>query len=240
MNKVHIILFFLVPLMSFNGCEDDELDKPANIRLEVSMEEIEDPGEKYLKQGKPMQINGGKIAIESIDFYGSRENAKDYNFSRSFENRLIGDLKQGELNKDVTFDIPQGAYNLARITLHLNAIDSLSGLMLHGSYNSPVFEKTKLEFAFFDNHEPIEIRIQNANGNNNKVLFEKGKTKTLEIRLNTNQLLGKDIFNPKRLEEANITYEGGVRKIIVSPEQNPEMYYSIVSRIDKSIKALLK
>lgn len=239
MNRLLIILFFLFPIIiiSFNGCEENELDEPTTLHLQISMEELGNSDENRTKAGKPMQINGGTTAIESIEFEGSRENAKNYYFSRSFENGLIGDLDQNKLNKDVTFDIPQGSYNPAKITLHLSSIDSLYGFMLHGTYNSPVFEETRIEFEFFENNEQIEIMIQNTKGNN-KVLFKKGKNQTLNIQINLNQLFA--YFNPKRLEEAETTQEGNTQKIIISPTQNEELYYDLVNRIDKSIKAILK
>ena len=200
-------------------------------------EENQGEEEIVLKNGRPIQINGGKLAIESIEFEGSRENAKDYSFKRIFENGLIGDLGKNEFNKNVSFDIPQGSYKPAKITLNLNSRDSANGLMLNGAYNSPVFEETQLKFAFFKNHEPIEIKIQNTKGNN-KVLFKKGKNKALNIKINLNQLFA--ILNPKKLEEADITHEENTRKIIISREQNGELYYDLVNRIDKSIKAILK
>jgi len=237
-----MLVFPLMSILLFKGCDVNELDEATSVQLQISMEELEYsdvPVEKGLKAGKPMQINGGKITIESIEFDGSRENAKEYYFSRSFKNGLIGDLGKKEFNTDVSFDIPQGVYNPAEITLNLKAADSSHSIILHGKYNSPVFEETHLEFAFFEDAESITIKIQNTAGEK-KVLFKKGKSKTLDIQINMNQLFRNDIFKPNRLEEATVTHEGGIRKIIISPNQNEELYDKLVGRIDKSIKAVLK
>lgn len=216
------------------------MDKPTNVRLKVSMEELEISDEKNLKAGKPMQINDGRMTIESIEFDGTRENAKDYYFSKSFENGLIGDLGKNELNMDVDFDIPQGSYHPARISLQLRSVDSLHPIMLYGTYNHPASEETQIEFGFSEkNNEPIEIelKIENENGDK-KVLFKKGETKTINIEINLNQLFAR--FNPRSLENANVTQEGNKRKIIISPDQNKELYDKVVDRIDKSMKAVLK
>lgn len=237
MNRLLIILVLLFPIASFTGCEEDELDKPTNIQLKVSMEELEISDNKNLKAGKPMQIDNGRMTIESIEFDGTRENAKDYYFSKSFEKGLIGDLGQNELNMDVTFDIPQGVYNPAEITLNLKPIDTPYSFALNGAYNTPAVEETQLEFAFFEDEESITIKIQNTNGDK-KVLFKKGETKTLNLEVNLNQLFAR--FNPGSLNNANITQEGNTRKIIVSPDKNQELYDKLVDRIDKSMKAVLK
>jgi hypothetical protein len=237
MSRLFIFIFFFVPVVVFNGCEEDVLDEPANIQLKVSMKNLNSSEKASFNGGKPMQINAGKIAIEGIEFDGRRENAKDYYFSKTFEKGLIGDLEKGELSQNVSFDIPQGSYYPAKIKLHLNAINSVKGLTLNGAYNHPVFEDTELEFAFFENEETIEITIQNLKGNK-KVLFDKGKSKTLEIQLNLNSVFAR--FNPKRLEEANAIQEGNKRKIIISKEYNETLYFDLVNRIEKSTRAILK
>jgi len=237
MNRLLVILILLFPIISFNGCEEDELDKPTNVRLKVSMEELELSEEKTLKAGKPMQIDNGRMVIESIEFDGTRENAKDYYFSESFENGLIGDLGQNKLNLDVTFDIPQGVYHPAEITLNLQPVDTPHSFTLRGTYNMPPIEETQLEFAFFENRESITLKVQNTNGNK-KVLFKKGETKTLNIEVNLNQLFAR--FNPGSLNNANVTQEGNTRKIIVAPDQNEALYDKLVDRIDKSMRAVLK
>ena len=245
MNRLYVILILLFPIISFNGCDEDELDKPTNVQFKVSMEELEISDGKNLKIGKPMQIDDGRIAIESIEFDGTRENAKDYYFSRSFEKGLIGDLGQNKLNMDVTFDIPQGSYHPARISLQLGTVDSLSPIVLYGTYNHPTSEETQVEFRFSKmNNEPIEIelKIENTKGDK-KVLFKKGKTKTLNIEVNLNPLFAR--FNPGTLNSATITQEGSTRKIIISPNQNEEMYNELIDRIgidriDKLMKAVLK
>ncbi len=243
MNKFLIIFIFpLISAVLFKGCDVNELDEPTKVQLQISMGEFEDsegPEEKGLKRGKPMQINGGRITIESIEFDGSRENAKGYYFSRSFENGLVGNLSTNELNTEVSFDVPQGVYNPAEITLNLKPVDSSHSIILHGKYNTPAFEETHLEFAFFNSKELITTKIQNAAGNK-KVLFKKGKTKTLDIQINLNQLFRNDIFNPNRLEEATVIQVGDKRKIIISPDHNEELYDKLVGRIDKSIQAVLK
>jgi hypothetical protein len=237
MSRLFIFIFFFVPVLLFNGCEEDVLDEPASVQLQVSMKKLNSSEKVSFNGGKPMQINAGKIAIESIEFDGRRENAKDYYFSKTYQKGLIGYLEKEELSENVTFDIPQGSYNPAKIKLHLNAIDSIKGLLLQGAYKSPVFQETKLEFAFFENEETMEITIQNAKGNK-KVLFNKGKTKTLVLQLNLNSVFAQ--FNPKRLEAANAIQEGNKRKIIISKEQNQELYYDLVERIEKSTKVILK
>lgn len=237
MNRLFVIIPFIILIGFFNGCEEDALDEPANVELQVSMKNFNSAEKGASAGGNPMQITRGKISFKGIEFDGSRENAKDYYFSKSFQNGVVGYLEREELSESITFDIPQGTYQPAKIKLHLNPTDSTDGLMLRGIYKHPVFEDTELEFGFFETEEPIEITIQNLKGNK-KVLFKKGKTKTLNIQLNLSVVFAH--FNPRRLESANIIQEGNKRKIIISKEQNEALYYDLVDRIEKSTKAILK
>ena len=237
MNRLFIIIFFILPIVFIIGCEEDVLEKPASVDLQINMSKM-DSTEKTLSIGRNhLQIDSGKMTVSSIVFDGTRENAENYYFSKTFQNGLIAYLGKNELSKNVTFDIPQGTYHPAKIKLHLNPIDSIDALLLHGSYNHPVFEKTEVEFSFFETEEPIELTIQNIN-ERKKVVFNKGKTKTLEIQLNLSMVFS--LFNPKRLENANIIEEDNKRKIIISHKHNEELYYDLVDRIEKSTKAILK
>ncbi len=237
MKRLFILLFFVVPVAIFNGCEEDALDEPTKVDLQVSMKNLDSEEKNTSQNGNPMQIESGEIAIKSIEFDGSRENAKDYYFSKSFQNGVVGHLEKGELSKNVTFNIPQGTYHPAKLKLNLKPANSTHGLMLHGEYNPPVLEDAELEFNFFETEKPLEILIQNSKGNK-KVLFKKGKTKTLEIQLNLNSVFAQ--FNVNRLEGANAIQEGNKRKIIISKEYNEDLYYDLVGGIKESTRAILK
>jgi hypothetical protein len=237
MNRLFIIIFFILPIVSFISCEDDVLDDPVSVDLQVNMTKMNSSEKTFSAGRKHLQIDSGKMTVSNIVFDGTRENAEDYYFSKTFQNGLIAYLEKNKLNKKVTFDIPQGTYHPAKIKLQLNPIDSIDALLLHGSYSHPVFEKTEVEFSFFETEEPIELTIQNVN-ESKKVVFNKGKTKTLEIQLNLPMVFA--LLNPKRLENASITEEGNKRKIIISHKHNEELYYDLVDRIEKSTKAILK
>ena len=243
MKKVAIILIVLIPAISFNSCQEDELDEPANVELQINMigpGNSGDPGKSTRNENDPvkgMRFTKGMLSVESIEFDGTRENAKNYFFTRSFQNGLIADLNNNELSEKVSFDIPQGSYYPAKITLFLNTIDSLSGFELHGAYHSPNFEETAIEFDFFEGREPLEITIQNEQGNK-KVLIKKNQTKELKIQINITAIFA--TFNPKRLENAEVSHQGDNKKIIISKTHNQELYYEIVNRIEKTTKAILK
>ncbi|MFP4042639.1 MAG: hypothetical protein ACLFT6_07780, partial [Bacteroidales bacterium] len=62
--------------------------------------------------------------------------------------------------------------------------------------------------------------------------------KTLEIQLNVQQIFR--YINPQVLQNADVTDTEEGEKIIISEQHNTEIFYNLISRIEKSTRAVIK
>lgn len=228
-----VVLIFLL-----TACEFDELKEPANVSLKISMvgQEADDDNKKNFNTSQ-LKIRGGNLVVTEIEMEGKRSDAEDYYFSHVFDEILIAELKHNRLNQKVDFNIPQGIYDRLKVTLHVNKTDTSDGLILRGKYSMPGFGEKNIEFCFFNQHEVLEMYAEPA-AENKQISLKKGENKTLEIQLNVQQIFR--YLNPQVLQNANVidTEEG--EKIIISEQHNTEIFYNLISRIEKSTRAVIK
>jgi hypothetical protein len=186
-------------------------------------------------------INGGTVFVSEIEFDGKREDAEDFYFSKTFDSLLEADLTSDQTSEPVQISIPQGKYSKIEITVHLSENDSTGYLRLNGSYNSPGQGENNLEvhFSGYDElqEETIEMTMMNTAGEK-EITLENYNSKTIEVQFNLNHLFYS--FNIERLEEAGLSQMGNEQKIIISDKQNQGIYNSLLPRLEKSFKAIIK
>jgi hypothetical protein len=239
--------------MGFPSCTEDEFLEPTNIDLQIKMVNTK-PFDDISGQANRqfLEFTEGKFYIKSIEFDGERENNDSHNFTRVFDNTLSADLTNNSLNQTVSFDIPQGIYNHIEIKIKTHESDSLPGLQFRGKWKGKPGrpdqpgaphgkDEIPVELNFFKNYgESIILTLNTEAGiGNEKIVFDGDNWNTLEIRINMAQLFR---VNPGIFERAKIQGEGKNKKIIISSHHNNEddMYYSLVRRVEKSIKAVIK
>ncbi|MFP4019041.1 MAG: hypothetical protein ACLFUH_07305 [Bacteroidales bacterium] len=239
MKKFMHIGWIVVLICLLGSCEFDELKEPANVSLKINMvgQEIDGDNDKKNVNAGQLKIRGGNLVVTEIEMDGKRSDADDYYFSHVFDEILIADLRHNKLNQKVDFSIPQGIYDRLKITLHVNKTDTSDGLRLKGKYSMPGLGEKNIEFCFFNQHEVLEIYAEPARGNS-QISLKKGKNKTLEIQLNVQQIFR--YINPQVLQNADVTDTEEGEKIIISEQHNTEIFYNLISRIEKSTRAVIK
>ena len=241
----------MVMAAGFHSCTEDKFLEPTTVDLKITMvnpNPFKDLPEQANKQ--TIEFGGGNLQLSGIEFDGKRENNDNHYFFREFENTLVANLSNNSLNQTVSFDIPKGSYNVIQIKLHTNGIDSIPGLTFQGKWkrqrgrpNSvpPGKDDIPVEFKFFEDHEELELTVNTETGiGKEQIVFDGDNWNTLEIRINMAHLF--KYFTPGVLERAKIQGQGDKQKIIISRYHNNEedMYYSLVNRVEKSIKAVIK
>lgn len=252
MNHTAFIGLFIAIVLGFHSCTEDEFLEPTSVDLKVKMVNSE-PFDNLPAQANipSLKFSKGTFYLTGIEFDGKRENNDNHYFHRKFDNVLVADLSDNSLNQQVTFDIPRGSYNPIKIRLHTNGPDSLSGLTFKGKWKRqkgksdsppgrPEKEVIPVEINFFkDYKEELELTLNTETGNE-QIVFDGNNWNTLEIKINLAHMFKN--FNPENLERATIQGQGGKQKIIISRSHNndEDMYYSLVNRVEKSITAVIK
>lgn len=225
-------LFISVLLIS---CDRDELIKPVEVDLQVNMESYQSDSKNF--QSNRFLIDKGKVRFSGIEFDGKKENSDDYYFSKSFSPLLVGDLEDNFLNRNVSFDIPQGTYNPINLSLFLCNSDTIPALCLQGTYQSNQYGEVDVYFNFFRNEETFLFKAENTSGSK-KIVLKEGKQKNLQIDMKLQSLFR--LFNPNQLESAEYVNDGGTKKIIISETHNPDIYFSLVNRFENTIHVIVK
>ena len=253
MKRLILIILIIGLAIGFPSCTEDEFLEPTTIDLQIKMvntKPFDDLPEQANRQF--LEFTEGKFYIKSIEFDGERENNDRHNFTRVFENTLSADLTNSSLNQNVSFDIPQGIYNHIEIKIKTHESDSLPGLQFRGKWREKTGrpgqpgaphgeDEIPVELNFFKNYgESIDLTLNTEAGvGNEQIVFDGDNWNTMEVRINMAQLFR---VNPGIFGRAKIQGEGKNKKIIISRYHNNEedMYYSLVRRVEKSIKAVIK
>ena len=251
MERIVIIGFMIIMAAGFHSCTPDEFLEPTTVDLQIKMVNTNPFEEMPGQANNPsVEFNEGTFRLSGIEFDGKRENNDNHYFFREFDNMLVADLSNNSLNQKVTFDIPRGSYNPIQIKLHINGTENSPGLRFRGKwkkqqgrpgFNPQSQDEIPVEINFFEDiEEEIKLTVNTEAGiGNEQILFDEDNWNTLEIRINMAQLFRS---NPGIFEKARIQGEGQNQKIIISRYHNNEenMYYSLVNRVEKSIKAVIK
>ncbi len=240
----------MVSVTGFHSCTEDEFLEPTTVDLKIKMvntKPFKDLPEQANKQ--IIEFGGGNLQLSGIEFDGKRENNDNHYFFREFENTLVANLSNDSLNQTVSFDIPKGSYNVIQIKLHTNGIDSIPGLTFRGKWkkqrgrpggNNQGQEEIPVELNFFkDYEESIELTLNTEAGvGKEQIVFDGDNWNTLEIRVNLASIFRN--LNPGKFNGAQMIQQGNKQKIIISAHHNTDMYYSLVNRVERSIKAVIK
>ncbi|MFO8234839.1 MAG: hypothetical protein R6U04_05500 [Bacteroidales bacterium] len=239
MKKIIIPGLVIVLIGLLGSCEFDELKEPTNVSLDVALVGEKTIGEdlKSTSNSGKMNINGGNLIITEIEMEGKRADAEDYYFDHSFDEMLVGDLTHDKLNQNVNFNIPQGNYDRLKLRLHVNKTDTSEGLVLKGKYSGLSGGEKDVKLGFYNHPEAIDINVEPQQGKD-QVMFRKNENTTIEIQLNLQQIFR--YFNPGVLNSAEITDTDEGKKIIISEQHNTKIYYNLISRIEKSTRAVIK
>ena len=252
MKKITIYICSILLIFTFHSCEPNELDEPTEVSMTVSVigrgfinsgEDDEDDEEDEDENGNEatgdkkagLSIDGGSLYVSEIEFDGIRENTEDYYFSKTFDEPLHADLYSDNLDRNVTFSVPQGSYSKVEMTIYFTKSDTLPAFLLTGEFQLGNAERKDVEIEF--DEAEFELTLYNIE-DEKQILFTKSESRNINIQLNLNKLLSP--LNTGELLQAESFQSGQKEKIIISAQHNDNLYYNLETRIERSFRAIIK
>ncbi len=248
MTRTQIILGMLTMILCFSGCtEKDDLTLPVNVDFRIGITE-------NTFKNDYLTFTGGETGIHRISFDGKREAGEDVYFETdprvNFPTATFSSPLETASLSD--FDIPQGIYNYMKWEIDLKAIsvDVLiddddddfdsdypdTGLTLTGFYTS--LSGVSIPFIIaIDVAEQLNVRSYDADGNSTIVL---SVDKDYEAVMSLDPAYAFGSISRESLEEADISDDSGTDIMIISSEENEDLYEVLSYRIAQSVKVIVK
>lgn len=244
MTRWFFIIFFIVPLL-LSSCGKDPLTLPARVTFDfefIAHEEessLKNTSEEYSDNVPPnvaagkLEVNKGKLAIESIEFDGRREEGRDIFFISDLPGPLVVDLETGTGNQELSFDIPQGVYNLIDIYFNMGG-DNQIPLILEGKIKRGAAYEMPVRFEF-NIQEQLRVRAESKN-QSSKIVLRKDTTSNAKIVVDAESIF--KFVNPSVLRNASVSVIDGKELILVNNNNNNGIFNSLASRVEKSVKVI--
>jgi hypothetical protein len=240
--KLRLLSISLV--LFITGCiEKDELTLPVNIDFKINI------SENSLKD-EYLTFTGGKIGVRRIQFEGKREAGGDV-FFETDPNINLPLLTFNTSAQPVTisgFNIPQGIFNYMKWDINLKGIliDEINddddvdspyiGLVISGTYS--YLSSSSIPFIIaIDDTELLSVKSFDQDGNSRIVL---SVNKDYEAILLLDPAYAFQSISRESLEEADVSDDSGTPIIVISSDENEDLYEDLLYRIAKSAKVLVK
>ena len=252
MINFKIRLTGIILILFFPSCtEKDELTLPVNVDFMISISD-NSSNDEYLT------FTGGVIGIQKIGFEGKREAGEDVFFETDPKMDLprltFGTSAQPASVSD--FDIPQGIFNYMKWDINLKKIvvdelndddddddndddddDSLyTGLAISGTYFYQNGVSIPIIIAI-DIVEQFSVRSFDPDGNSTIVL---SVDKDYDAVLLLDPGYAFHSISRESLEEADTSDDSGTEVILISSEENEDLYEVLLYRITQSAKVVVK
>lgn len=175
-----------------------------------------------------LQINQGTISLKQIDWEGLREQSGDVQFEEEFETSMLINAGVDNGPVEISYDIPQGTYTQINMDLRLDGSTDLSqSIYLTGDY--VLSGGSSIPFVFETlNTFDIELKTLFPNGDPD-ISFIKGDKRIATIRLHLIDWFGNTTENMFR--SADLKEVGGKETIVISPNDNLNIYDAVIGRI---------
>jgi len=247
MINFKIRLAGIILILFFPSCtEKDELTLPVNVDFMISISD-NSSGDEYLS------FTGGVIGVQKIGFEGKRDAGEDIFFETDPKMNLpqltFGTYAQPASISD--FDIPQGIFNYMKWDINLKKIvidelndddddgddDSLyTGLAILGTYSYQSGVSIPIILAI-DNAEQFSVRSFDPEGNSTIVLSVE---KDYDAVLLLDPGYSFHSISRESIEEAETSDDSGTEVILISSEENEDLYEVLLYRIAQSAKVIVK
>jgi len=252
--RIKLVCITLILFIAGSGCkEKDELTLPVSIHLKIGIA----PSTPYnYDEYEYLGFGNSYIRVQRIRFEGEREAGEDV----FFETDPKIDLQTLEFGRQPAtisvFEIPQGIYyymkwdiNLKRITTEgifdENDTDSLHiGLVISGAYRSldeldEWGEALRIPFIIaIDDTELFSVMSHNPEGTSGIVLSGNKNHEAILLLAPYNAFLS---ISRESFEEAvDISRNNGRQIILISRNENEELYENLLYRILLSARIVIK
>lgn len=176
-----------------------------------------------------LTFTGGEIILEYFDFDADRDKGDDVFFDKGFENGLIIPFNINQTVVELEFIIPQGVYK--RIDIGFRTFDDNGDncILVLGNYDYINGNTIPFRFEFTDS-EQFKIRAENNDGSD--IILDKDVMSPAKIILNPSHWFQPVPVND--FENATITNIGGVNTILITKNENDDIYDLILDRLDES------
>ncbi len=232
------LLSGLTVLFIFSSCEEDELKVPVKVDLGFDME-LYDLSEN-LKSGSHFTIDEAYMTINGFEFSGVREQGESYFFTRNFDDPLQAEMHKGEDGRHVSFDIPQGIYNIIELMVDAGNDDS-PAIMLKGRYQQGPLKEIPVQFEY-SFREQLNVKAENTEGNRQVILRKDMPAKARIVfdtpsmfrLLNLGQLMKAEIGN------ADDDDDDSEEIIFINDKNNTDLFTLLASRLDRSLRVVFE
>jgi hypothetical protein len=239
MSKIRILTVIIIFLF-MASCRKDELTLPAKVLLEFELIPHEEDGAD-LKSGPPSQVPFGKMTIDqgkmiigAIEFDGRREEGKDVFFVADLNQPVIVDMNTGSFNQALSFDIPQGVYNLVDFYFELENEDEIP-LVLEGKITRGPLSELLIRFEY-DIPERFSVRA-GSKGNSREIILRKDNLSKARIILDARYIF--QFANLPLLRDASISTMDGKEVLLISSTTNVSIFNKMADRLEKSMKIII-
>lgn len=224
------------------SCTKDELTLPAKVYFGfgfVFHEEeliLDNPEPGTLKklppgfQGGKLEINKGTLVIRTLEFDGRRDEGRDVFFVSDLREPLVVNLETGTGNQELSFDIPQGVYNM--IEIHLQPGGSITPpLILEGKISRGAAHVIPVRFEL-DIYEKLRIRAEPYGLD--KIILRRDIPSYAWIVVDAGSMFR--FIHPTMFRDAMLSDIAGVETLLINSDNNQELFNALAARIEKSIK----
>lgn len=219
--KIFVILF-ISSMLSF--CKKkDQWKLPTDVAFKMDIN-------RTVSSNGKLEFTKGVITLASFNFEGKREQGDDVYFSKSFSNGLNIVFDPNTTISELDFDIPQGTYNKIAISFETSDDYGDESIIVEGTYIHTNGSLYPIKFEFNDS-EYFSIIAKSVSGNS-QIILNQNVASFAKIKLNP--LHWFQVISTSMLDNADLVDINGVSTIVVSEDENENIYNLVVDRIDES------
>lgn len=226
---------FIILSLLMAGCTNkDELTRPVKVSFKIGI--VSD--NTSVTSPKYLDFNECQIGIQGIRFEGKREAGGDVYFETDSKMNL-NTITFFEPVIISEFDVPQGIYYYMKWDIDMRCIeeyDPCAGIIIKGNYYS--LAGPKIPFVL-EIEQPEEFSIR-AFDPQDKTTIVLTKDKSYEAKVLFNPVSAFQAISQASFESAHISYDTGNMIIIISRNDNMDLYTILLDRIFQSAKVVIK
>ena len=229
-NYLILIVVLIAVFFATSSC-----DKRKKWKLPTDVGFKMDINRSTSSNGK-LVFTSGTIILEEFDFEGEREQGDDVYFTKSFPGGLSIPFDPNGNIAELDFDIPQGTYN--RISISFETFDDLGddNIVVNGTYTNTSGTDYPIRFEF-KSAEYFDIVAEDYSGSS-QIILDKDIAVSTKIQLDPIHWF--QVVSTSLLDNADVVNVGGTPTIVISEDENDDIFDLVVDRLDESTEAVFQ
>jgi len=215
-------------MLTITSCKNEwKLPTDVGFKVDINRETSSD--------GQIVFTNGN-IVLATFEFDGEREQGDDVYFSKSFPKGLIIPFSSSTVIEELNFDIPQGTYS--KIDISFETFDELGGvnITVNGFYTNSSSEKIPIKFEYTSSEE-FDIVAVDYTGSNQIIL---NQDHPVNAQIEINPIHWYQIVSSTTLDDADLVDINGIPTLLISEDENEDIFDIIIDRLDESLEAVFR